>query len=83
MTSAADIHQHITDLVDREHALREKTARQLAPTSTAELDDLAAIERELDQYWDLLRQREALRRAGRDPDQAHIRPQSVVENYEN
>ena len=37
---------------------------------------------ELDQYWDLLRQRRALRDAGKDPDQAHVRPPDTVENYE-
>jgi hypothetical protein len=36
----------------------------------------------LDQCWDLLRQRRALRGAGRDPDEAHVRPAKVVENYE-
>ena len=37
---------------------------------------------ELDQCWDLLRQRRALREFGRDPDQAKVRPPKVVENYE-
>jgi hypothetical protein len=36
---------------------------------------------ELDQYWDLLRQRRALREFGADPDRAHLRPASVVEKY--
>jgi len=37
---------------------------------------------ELDQCWDLLRQRRALREFGRDPEQAKVRPPKVVENYE-
>jgi hypothetical protein len=82
MASAADIHRHISELVDREHTLREKTARQSGPTTTAELAELAAVERELDQYWDLLRQREARRRAGQDADEACLRPPAVVEAYE-
>jgi hypothetical protein len=36
----------------------------------------------LDQCWDLLRQRRALRQAGRDPSAASVRPAEVVERYE-
>jgi len=36
----------------------------------------------LDQCWDLLRQRRALREAGRDPSAAHVREPEVVERYE-
>ncbi len=36
---------------------------------------------ELDQCWDLLRQREALRNAGKNPDDARLRPPDIVENY--
>ncbi|PYT67861.1 MAG: DUF2630 domain-containing protein [Acidobacteria bacterium] len=43
---------------------------------------LAKIKVELDQCWDLLRQRRALQEFGRDPDQAKVRPPKVVENYE-
>jgi hypothetical protein len=42
---------------------------------------LAAIKVELDQLWDLLRQREAKRRAGEDPDSAQLRAQGTVEDY--
>jgi hypothetical protein len=37
---------------------------------------------ELDQCWDLLRQRRALRDVGLDPDEAQVRAPQVVENYE-
>lgn len=52
-----------------------------------ELDDhkqvqLEKIQVELDQCWDLLRQRRALREFGQDPDKAKVRPPSIVENYE-
>jgi hypothetical protein len=52
-----------------------------------ELDDhsqvrLEKIQVELDQCWDLLRQRRALREFGKDPDQAKVRPASIVEKYE-
>jgi Protein of unknown function (DUF2630) len=43
---------------------------------------LAKINVELDQCWDLLRQRQALRDAGRNPNEAHVRPPEIVENYE-
>ena len=37
---------------------------------------------QLDRYWDLLRQRDARRRAGLDPDQARRSgPADVVEGY--
>jgi Protein of unknown function (DUF2630) len=42
---------------------------------------LEQIKVELDQCWDLLRQRDARREFGQDPDRAKIRPASVVERY--
>ena len=42
---------------------------------------LEKIKIELDQCWDLLRQRDARREFGQDPDQANVRPASVVERY--
>ena len=42
---------------------------------------LEKIQVELDQCWDLLRQRRARREFGQDPDAAKIRPASVVERY--
>jgi hypothetical protein len=44
-------------------------------------DRLATIKVELDQLWDLLRQREAKRRAGEDPDTAQLRSEGTVEDY--
>ena len=43
---------------------------------------LQKIQVELDQCWDLLRQRRARREFGQNPDDAKVRPASVVENYE-
>jgi hypothetical protein len=43
---------------------------------------LAEVKVELDQYWDLLRQRRALQEFGEDPDKAKVRPAKIVENYE-
>ena len=47
----------------------------------AEHERLEAIQLELDQCWDLLRQRRALRKAGRDPESASARDQDTVEHY--
>ena len=47
-----------------------------------EVKHLHKMNVELDQYWDILRQRRALRDAGKDPENAHIRPPGIVENYE-
>jgi hypothetical protein len=67
----------IQRLVAEEHNLRNK------PTlNAAEKDQLAVIEVDLDQCWDLLRQRRALREFGQSPDAAHVRPADVVEKYE-
>jgi hypothetical protein len=42
---------------------------------------LGAIRVELDQLWDLLRRREAARRAGKDPEQEQMRSEGTVEGY--
>jgi uncharacterized protein DUF2630 len=42
---------------------------------------LEAIRVELDQLWDYLRQRRALRDAGQDPDTAQVRDPGTVERY--
>ena len=44
---------------------------------------LRRVETELDQCWDLLRQRRALRETGGDPREAHVRPPDEVEGYLN
>jgi hypothetical protein len=67
---------HIQRLVAEEHRLFEQ--RELAPDKTKRLAD---VQVELDQCWDLLRQRRALRETGGDPSQAHARPPEVVKKY--
>jgi hypothetical protein len=74
------IHENIEQLVAEEHELWE---RESAGNATqAERQRLQAVKVSLDQCWDLLRQRRALREAGRDPDAAAVRPPDVVEGYE-
>jgi len=70
-----DIYQRINTLVDEEKGLRENE-------SPDDVTRLAHIEETLDQCWDLLRQRRALREFGHDPDQARIRDVDTVERYE-
>lgn len=70
-----DIYQRITTLVDEEKVLRENE-------SPEDVTRLAHVEEMLDQCWDLLRQRRALREFGRDPDEARIRDVDTVERYE-
>ena len=48
----------------------------------SEVDRIHKIKVELDQWWDYLRQRRAFRNAGKDPNEAHVRPPEIVENYE-
>ena len=77
--------QHTTDKTVLQHiehlVAEEKTLYGKGVVSDSERQRLQQINVELDRCWDLLRQRRALREFGRDPDQAEVRPASVVENY--
>lgn len=78
----ADVHDRITALVQREHELREQLATEGdAGERTAERAELRDLEVALDVCWDLLRQRDARRAAGEDPDEAVARPSGEVEGY--
>lgn len=77
-----DTLERIRELVDEEHRLREALQRHDAEPGE-EQQQLRAVEIELDQCWDLLRQRRALRRTGGDPRQASARPADEVEGYLN
>ncbi len=68
---------HIKRLVDEEHRLYNQG--QLDEKDRSHLE---SIQVELDQCWDLLRQRRALREFGQDPNEAQVRPARVVERYE-
>ena len=70
---------HISRLADEELELEE--SHDGRPATTEELQRLKDIEVELDQCWDLLRQRRARRDAGLDPDGAALRRVEVVEKY--
>jgi hypothetical protein len=71
-----EIRDRIEELVEEEHRLRESgdhTDEQRAR--------LRQIEEDRDQLWDLLRQRDAKRQYGENPDEAQPRPEPQVENY--
>ncbi|HVW80601.1 MAG TPA: DUF2630 family protein [Mycobacteriales bacterium] len=72
MTSDADILSQIKALVDEEHSLAGGSENH---------ERRQHLEEQLDQCWDLLRQRQARREAGQDPEEARARPIGEVEGY--
>lgn len=75
-TTDRSVLNQIQRLVDDEHRLYEQ-----GQPSEADLERLRRINVELDQCWDLLRQRRALREFSRDPNEAEVRSEQVVEKY--
>ncbi len=71
-----DILSRISALVEEEHQLREGTEH--TDEQRARMNEIDAS---LDQCWDLLRQRRAMRLYGEDPEVAEPRPEPQVENY--
>ena len=80
MAEDRSIRDHITALVEEEHGLRAQLARHEI-TPEQEQARLRSLEVELDQCWDLLRQRAAKREFGEDPESASVRAPGVVERY--
>jgi Protein of unknown function (DUF2630) len=70
---------HIHDLVAEEHELRSRHVGD--GLDDTERERLRRIEAELDQTWDLLRQRRARSEYGDDPDNAETRDPAEVETY--
>lgn len=73
--------QQVTALVEREHSLRARLAEQRDAERINERAALHRLEDELDQCWDLLRQRRALRAAGLAEQSAQVRSVTQVQNY--
>jgi hypothetical protein len=67
---------HITQLVEEENSLRADAGK---PDHNAAR--LRQVEEQLDQCWDLLRQRRAKREFGENPDTAAVRDPGTVEGY--
>jgi Protein of unknown function (DUF2630) len=75
-----EIIDRIDRLVDEEHGLdRRHGAGEVL--GDAERQRHHELEVQLDQMWDLLRQRRARRAAGLDPELAAERDENVVERY--
>ena len=72
----SEIRGRIEALVEEEHRLRESGEH-----SDEQRARLRQIEEDRDQLWDLLRQRDAKRQYGDDPDEASPRPEQQVEGY--
>jgi hypothetical protein len=75
----AAIHTMIEELVAEEHRLWDDEAR--GGNTEADRQKLAEVKVALDKCWDLLRQRRAYEEHALDPDAAHVRDDSTVENY--
>ncbi len=79
------IQARIDTLENEERSLRhdEEAAAEAGRDDkvAADSDRLAEIKVELDQLWDLLRQRRALRDSGGNPDDAQMRDPGTVERY--
>jgi len=80
MADGQEILDRIRALVEEEKNLRDQRADD-SIEGTDERSRLAALEVELDQCWDLLRQRRALHDYGRSESEAAVRPASEVEGY--
>jgi hypothetical protein len=74
------VQDHIEQLVAEEHRLL--ASHGAGSLSAAEHARLQEVKVELDQLWDLLRQRRARRDAGLDPEDASERSGDTVEGYE-
>lgn len=71
--------ESIAELTREEHELFERESHGAA--TDADRERLRHIQVMLDQSWDLLRQRRALRESGRDPEEALVRDEKTVEGY--
>lgn len=80
MPSDEQIQAKLEQLEEERERLRHAESTAGGPVADA-ADRLEEIRLELDQLWDLKRQRQALRDAGRNPDEAQERSRQTVEGY--
>jgi hypothetical protein len=76
-TPDGSVLSHIKKLTEKEQELYGKE-----DLTDDDVKELHKVKAELDQYWDLLHQRRALRDARENPNQAEMRSQDTIENYE-
>jgi hypothetical protein len=72
--------ERINELAHEEEQLWQR-ASDGGGLTTDDQQRLKVLGVELDQCYDLLRQRQARREFGQDPDEAEARPAEIVENY--
>jgi Protein of unknown function (DUF2630) len=76
-TQDNSVMSHIKKLTEKEEHLYGKEN-----LTDEDVKELHKVKSELDQYWDLLHQRRALRDAGENPNRAEMRSTDTIENYE-
>jgi hypothetical protein len=79
MVDDEEIISSISQLAAEEQRLEEQHVG--VGLSEEEQARRAQLEVTLDRLWDLLRQRRALRQAGKDPEEATTRSEGTVEGY--
>jgi hypothetical protein len=77
-----EIIDNIGGLISEERTLRDRSTRDMG-LSADEKSRLRTVEVQLDQCWDLLRQRRDLSEFGDDPNAARVRPADEVEGYQS
>lgn len=75
-----NIMDQINQLVNEEHELLNQEA--CGDINDPGRERMRDLEIQLDQLWDLLRQRRARRDFGGNPDDAEVRSPNVVETYD-
>lgn len=75
-TADQSVLAHIQQLTEKEEHLYGKS-----DLTDEDVKELHTVKSELDQYWDLLRQRRAFRDAGDDPNRAKMRSSDTIEHY--
>ncbi|MGZ3872082.1 MAG: DUF2630 family protein [Mucilaginibacter sp.] len=75
-TADNSVMEHIKELTEREEHLYGKEN-----LTDEDVKEMHKVKSQLDQYWDLLRQRRAFRDAGEDPNRAKMRSNDTIENY--
>ena len=75
----SEVLRAIDTLVKEEHQLM--TESEHGGLSEEQRQRLHAAQVQLDQCWDLLRQRRARREFGQNPDDAQVRDANTVEHY--
>jgi hypothetical protein len=76
-----EVHDHISKLVAEEQELRAGAAAKHGLDEKGKAR-MAQLEVKLDQYWDLLRRRQAREEFGQNPGSERTRDETIVEHYQ-